>query len=140
MIALDSSVMVTGVVRTDARHDKAMRAIQRAFDSSEGVLVPVHALVETYALITRMPAPHRATPAEAVKALRDTFGVARLAPLSARSAWAVLDGLAGASFGGGLAYDAIILKSAEDAGATVLLTWNLRDYERLSPSIEIRTP
>jgi predicted nucleic acid-binding protein len=140
MIALDSSVMVTGVVRTDERHAKALRAIRGAFDSPEGMLVPVHALVETYAVITRMPAPHRATPAEAVKALRDTFGVARLAPLSARSVWILLDDLAGASFGGGLTYDAIILKSAEDAGATVLLTWNIRDYERLSPRIEIRTP
>lgn len=140
MIAFDSSVIVTAIVKADERHDKAMRAIHRAFDTPEGIVIPVHSLVETYAVITRMPLPHRATPRQAVKALRETFGTARLAPLSARSVWMLLDGLAVGSFGGGIAYDAIILKSAEDAGATALLTWNVRDYERLSPSIEIRTP
>jgi len=120
MIALDSSVMVTGVVRTDERHAKALRAIRGAFDSPEGMLVPVHALVETYAVITRMPAPHRATPAEAVKALRDTFGVARLAPLSARSVWMLLDGLAEASFGAGRGLsDIVYVRVGSGTGAAV---------------------
>ena len=140
MIAFDSSVMVAALRSTDERHHAALRSVHGALEAPEGSILPVHSLVETYSVMTRMPRPHRMNPADAIVLLRKTFGSSKLAPFKARSLWPLLDDLAGADLGGGLTYDAIILKSAEDAGATVLLTWNKRDYERLSPRIEIRTP
>lgn len=140
MIALDSSVMVAALLRSDERHEKALRAVQRALQSPAGVVIPVHAICETFSVITRVPVPLRTDPPEALVALRDTFGAVRLVPLSARSLWPLLEHLADADLGGGLTYDAIILRAAEDAGATALLTLNPRDYERLSPRIAILTP
>ena len=138
MIALDSSVMVAALRSTDDGHQSALRSVNAAIEA--GSILPVHSLVETYSVITRMPRPYRLNPADAIVLLRKTFGSSKLAPFRASSLWPLLDHLAGADLGGGLAYDAIILRSAEDAGAAALLTLNARDYERLSPSIEIRTP
>lgn len=140
MIALDSSVIVAALRSIDDRHDQAMRSLQRALEDPEKIVVPVHSVVETYAVITRIPPPHRMAPADAESLLRKTFASIKLAPLSSRSLWPLLGALAGAELGGGITYDAIILRSAEDAGATVLLTLNPEDYERLSPRLEIRTP
>ncbi len=140
MIALDSSVMVAALRSTDERHQVALRSVQRALEEPEGSVLPAHSLVETFSVITRMPRPHRMNPADAMVLLRKTFGSSKLAPFTARSLWPLLDELAGADLGGGLIYDAMILKSSEDAGATALLTLNPRDFLRLSPRIEIRTP
>src|SRR6476469_3232394 len=140
MIALDSSVIVAAFRSVDARHEAAAKAIHRATTSNEGIVVPLHALVETYAVLTRMPIPYRMSPPDALSLLRDTFGTSRLAPMNVRSLWPLLGGLADADLGGGLTYDAVILRCCEDAGATALLTLNPRDFLRLSPSIEIRTP
>jgi predicted nucleic acid-binding protein len=43
--------------------------------------------------------------------------------------------------GGGIIYDAVIARTAFDAGASVLLTWNTRDFLRVAPpGLEIRQP
>lgn len=140
MIALDSSVIVAALRTVDARHEAAVKAIHRATASKEGIVVPLHSLVETYAVLTRMPIPYRLSPADAFVLIRDTFGTSRLAAMNVRSLWPLLGALAASDLGGGLTYDAMILESCEHAGATALLTLNPRDFLRLSPSIEIRTP
>ena len=66
--------------------------------------------------------------------------MARIASFPSRSVWPLLARLAGEELGGSITYDAAILAAAQDAGATALLTLNPRDFERLSPRIEIITP
>lgn len=135
MIALDSSVIVAALLSWHERHAAAARALERALGS--GVLVPAHALVESYAVMTRLPAPHRLAPADALQLLRENFGEVRIAAHGARSVFPLLTQLAGISLGGGIVYDAVILDTAADAGATSLLTLNARDYERLPERIRI---
>lgn len=140
MIALDSSIMVAALVSWHENHQAAARAVERALSSKEGVIIPSHAMVESYAVLTRLPAPHRLAPATALALLRENFGSTRLAALNARSVWPVLEQLAALSLGGGITYDAIILDAAADGGATSLLTLNERDYERLDGKIRVVTP
>jgi len=43
--------------------------------------------------------------------------------------------------GGGIVYDAAIAEAAFAAGATVLLTWNPKDFLRVAPhGLEVRQP
>jgi predicted nucleic acid-binding protein len=140
MIALDSSVMVAALLSWHEKHHSAARALERALTAKEGVAIPTHALIESYAVMTRLPAPHRLTPADALELLRDNFSSTHLASFNARSAWPVLQKLASDNLGGGIVYDAVILDSAADGGATSLVTLNLRDYERLSGTMRIVAP
>ncbi|HZP91910.1 MAG TPA: PIN domain-containing protein [Burkholderiales bacterium] len=140
MIALDSSVIVAALVSWHERHAQAARAVERALGAKDGVVIPLHALVESLAVLTRLPAPHRLAPADALTLLRENFASTPLAGLHARSAWQVLNRVVANGLGGGITHDAVILESAEDAGATELLTLNERDYERLDPRLSFRTP
>jgi len=88
-------------------------------------------------VMTRLPAPHRLAPADAVALLDDNFKSTRLATLSSRSVGSVLRRLGAANFGGGITYDAIILEAAVEAGAAELLTLNERDYDRLEPRLRV---
>lgn len=137
MIAIDSSVIVAALLSWHESHGPAARALEHALGTKEGVVIPAHALVESYSVLTRLPAPHRLKAADALTLLRENFGQARLAAHAARAVFPMLTELAAASHGGGIVYDAIILDAAAGAGATSLLTLNARDYERLPERLRI---
>ena len=82
------------------------------------------------------------SPAQAREMLVENFfEVAEIPDMTAHRCWAALDELSARSIGGGLLYDAIIAQSCFEAGAKVLLTWNVRDYLRVAPAaLEIRKP
>jgi predicted nucleic acid-binding protein len=136
MIAVDSSVIVAALLTWHDRHDAAARALDRAVASGELVL-PVHALLETYAVLTRLPAPHRISAADALALLEANFAEVRLVSFSSRDAWPMLRRLAGLQLSGGITYDALIVESAKEAKARRLLTLNPRDFERLDAGIEV---
>jgi len=140
MIALDSSVIVAALLSWHNRHEAAARAVERALSSKEGVLIPAHAVIEAFAVLTRLPAPHRLHPAVALELLRENFASVRLATLPARNVWPLVERLSLLGLGGGIAYDAVILDSASEAGATSLLTLNERDYDRLDSGMRISAP
>jgi hypothetical protein len=55
--------------------------------------------------------------------------------------WERIADLARLGFGGGQVYDALIAWCAADAGATVLLTWNLKHFATIaSPDLQVREP
>lgn len=132
MIAVDSSVAIA-----------AFAAWHEANSSARAVLarrprIPAHVLVETYSVLTRMPAPHRA-PADVVVAfLAQAF---RKPPLTLPGGeWLrFLEEVQGAGITGGGIYDALIGATARRARAT-LFTRDRRAssvYERLGVSYEL---
>ncbi|SRR5712691_3111071 len=138
MIALDSSVIVAALLSWHESHPAASRAVERAMAAS--VVIPAHALFESYAVITRLPAPYRLAPSDALTLLRGNFAKTRIAAIHSRNVWPLLEEIASDGLGGGVTYDAIIYKTAAEAGATELLTLNERDYERFAARVAIRTP
>lgn len=137
MIALDSSIIVAALLSWHEKQKAAARAVERALASKEGIVIPSHALVESYAVMTRLPPPHRLAPTDALALLRANFAATRLASITTRGVWPLIERLAAAGLGGGITYDALILESATEAGASALLTLNERDYDRLDPHLEI---
>ena len=137
MIAVDSSVIVAALLRRHENHEAAARALDRALGSADGVVIPAHALIESFSVLTRLPAGYRLAPADALDLLRKNFGSVPLTALPARRVWSVLDHLVDQNLGGGVAYDAVILEAAIDGGAKSLLTSNPRDYEKLRPRLSI---
>jgi predicted nucleic acid-binding protein len=108
----------------------------------EQPVVPVHALLEAYSVLTRSPAPLFVPPEQARRLLVENFfDHAEIPGISAQLAWSEVDELAARSLGGGLLYDAIIAQCCLDAGAELLITWNVRDFLRVAPpALQIREP
>ena len=140
MIAVDTSVVVAALLTWHERHDDAARALGRAMAGREGFILPVHVLLECYAVLTRLPPPHRLSPEDALSLLSANFRDVKLASLASRSVWPLLTRLAGKGIAGGATYDALIMDAARGAGATALLTLNSRDFERFDGGIEVLAP
>lgn len=139
--AFDTSVIVAAVLGWHEHHAAALRALQHAFDRDR-VVVPGPALVESYSVMTRLPAPHRISPADALLLLDETFHAdAVTVALTTGELWRFLRSLPGTQVAGGRAYDAHILACADKAEAKVLWTLNEHDFTALDhPTIEIRRP
>lgn len=133
--------MVAAVCGWHEHHAAAASAIERRLDSGQRLAVPAHALVETYAVLTRLPAPHRLSPADAWALVKGNFvDHATVATLHAGAHVKVLDRLAENGVGGGRSYDAIIGATAVDAGAAELLTFNAKHFDTTGGDIAIIDP
>lgn len=130
VIALDSSCMVAAVCSWHERHAVVAAEIERRLAAGGRLAIPAHALVEAYAVLTRLPAPHRIAPADAWALLSANFvEPATVVAIEGPAHAELLARLAAAGAGGGRTYDALIARQAAAAGAGVLLTLNPRHFE-----------
>ena len=92
--------------------------------------------------MTRLPAPHRLAPADALDLLSGSFEhKAAIVSLGETETWRFLHEAANRGLAGGRAYDALILRCALKGGAARLLALDRRDFERLElAGIELVVP
>jgi len=141
--ALDTSVIVAALLTWHEAHEPALRALVAAAASRRArLLVPAPALVEAYAVMTRLPAPHRVAPADALDLLAGSFQRrADVVALGDAETWQFLHETGGRGVAGGRTYDALIVRCAVKGGAVRLLTLDRRDFERLDlAGIELIVP
>lgn len=101
--------------------------------------MPAHALVESYSVLTRLPAGHRVTPTIAAQLLEASFPGERVLVPSPDLMASLVPRLAEAGIAGGATYDALIGLTAAERGA-LLRTRDRRaaaTYERLEVSFEL---
>ncbi len=132
MIAVDTSVIVAGFASWHEGHSSALAALSRK------PRAPAHVLVETYSVLTRLPAPHRAPAALVAAFLAERFGAPPLV-LPARAHVRLIELAAAAGITGGAIHDALIAATARHARAK-LLTRDRRaaaTYARFDVDFEI---
>jgi predicted nucleic acid-binding protein len=140
LTAADASVLVAAVISWHERHRAAASAVEAAL-ARKALIIPSTALIDAYAILTRLPAQHRLAHADAFHLLRSSFGTARVAGPRTRDTWSMLRRWSVAPVGGSDAYDALLLEIAKEAGAKTLLTFRRSELERLAiPGIEIVEP
>jgi predicted nucleic acid-binding protein len=133
--------MIAAVCGWHERHAAAAAAIERRLAHGDRLVVAAHALAEAYAVLTRLPSPHRLAPADAWTLVKTNFVTsATLATLSGPAHVALLASLAAAGFGGGRTYDALIAAAATHAKADELLTFNPRHFDQVSEGIAVVEP
>ncbi len=103
--------------------------------------MPAPALVEAYAVLTRLPAPHRLSPKDAWALVEANFVTgAIVAALDADGYVELLRGAVHTGVAGGRTYDVVIGHCAHQAGADVLLTFNRRHFEPAPTGLRIVEP
>lgn len=139
--SLDSNCMIAAVCGWHERHAAAAAAIEERFDRGDRLVVAAHAVVEAYAVLTRLPSPHRLAPADAWRLIKVNFVTgATLAALPGAAHIALLDALAASGLGGGRTYDALIAASAAHARVDELITFNPRHFEPTAKGMTIVEP
>jgi predicted nucleic acid-binding protein len=113
-VAADTSVLVAAFASWHEHHDVAFAAIRR-LDA-----VVAHCLLETYSVLTRLPAPHRMTAEVASRYLQGSFGGHRVLGLAPQSQRKLVTSLAKWGITGGAVYDALIAAVCGRARATLL--------------------
>lgn len=140
-LAVDTSCMVAAVCTWHEHHAAVLGEIERRLDAGERLRVPAPALVEAYAVLTRLPAPHRLSPADAWTLLHANFiEPATIVSLGHASYVKLLRRLASAGIAGGKTYDAVIAECARHARADALLTLNPRHFDPAPPNTAVVDP
>ncbi len=134
--------MIAAVCAWHEHHGPAAAEFNRRFACNESMIVAAPALIEAYAVLTRLPPPHRLSPVDAVAILDANFLCSgRLIALDAASYRSLLRAAPKGGIAGGQAYDAVIARCALRAKASTLLTFNQRHFQALAPAgIEIVVP
>lgn len=136
----DTSCLVAAVCSWHEDHEATRSELDRRRVERERLVLAAHSLLETYAVLTRLPAPHRLGEADALTLLEANWGRADVVGLTPREHWEVLKTCRRLGAAGGQTYDALIAACARKAGARTLLTWNRRHFERLAPGLAVLSP
>lgn len=113
MTVADTSVVVAAFASWHERHEAARRALDRGLGLVE------HCALETYSVLTRLPAPHR-TSGEVVREFLKARFPDPFLRLSAARYREFLSALPDRSVTGGAAYDALVAATAADHGAELV--------------------
>ena len=134
--------MIAAVCGWHEHHDPAEQEIARRLRQAEPMVVAAPALVETYAVLTRLPAPHRLSPADALTLLEANFMQAgSIVALDGKSYRALLRRAPDDGIAGGQIYDAVIAACALRIKGTTLLTFNASHFLAFSQrGLEIVVP
>ena len=138
---LDTSCLVAAVCAWHEHHEVTLGDIERRRRSRETPVIAGHSLVESYAVLTRLPAGHRLSAQDALTLLETNWGEAEIVTLAPSEHWKALRAARDQSVAGGAVYDALIAACAVKGRVRTLLTWNLAHFERFAgPGLEVAAP
>ena len=130
--ALDANCMIAAICAWHEFHARAAAELEMRFGQGERMVAVGPALVEAYAVLTRLPAPHRLAPTDALALLDSNFMARRrIVSLDGASYRELLIAAADAGIAGGQTYDAVIAQCVVKAKASVFLTFNPRHFPQL---------
>ena len=113
-VTADTSVLVASFASWHEHHAVAFRAVGLV----DGVIG--HCLLETYSVLTRLPAPHRMTADVVSKYLHLAFGRHAVYGLSPEEQRALVATCAAQGMSGGAVYDAVIAATCARSRARLL--------------------
>jgi predicted nucleic acid-binding protein len=138
-VLLDTSCLVAVALPQHEHHAATVADLARRRAAGQRVVMAAHAVLEAYAVLTRLPPPHRLAPADAIAVLDRNFGKTETVALTGAESWRALRHLAAAEVAGGRVYDRHIAACATKAGVDEILTWNIRHFET-TPGISAVAP
>lgn len=133
--------MIAAICSWHEQHSHAVGEIQKRLQRRERMVTAAPALVEAYAVLTRLPPPHRLSPEDSLGLLEANFikGV-RVIALPAGSYQDLLRQAPKNGVAGGQTYDAVIAMCAIEAKVPTLLTFNPPDFLFAAKQIDIIVP
>ena len=125
--------MVAAVSSWHEHHERAINEIQSRLKKKQRMIVAGHSLIESYAILTRLPAPHRISAKDVSTLLQANFvrNVKTIA-LPASAYRSLLDSTSNGGITGGRVYDVLIAPAARQARAQTLVTFNAPHFEGLA--------
>ena len=142
-IGVDSSVLIAGVHANHPRHAVAATWLIRNIPLHD-LMVTHHSVLESYAVLTRLPGELRLSGSEAKQLLESSIrNNMQVADFNASSIWDYIDSLVNHSAVGGNSYDLFSAEILFQSGAEAIATFNVRhfvEFDSLMPIIDPSQP
>jgi predicted nucleic acid-binding protein len=133
-VLFDTSTLVASSIKSHASHSSALAWLVRAREDAFEAYLSAHTLGELYATLSSYPISPRLSPKASLEIVDQILDVpVHSVQLSTTDYRAVLQSQAALGLAGGSIFDALIAAAAKKVHADVLLTLNLRDFERVWP-------
>lgn len=136
---IDTSCMVSALCSWHEHHEATRAEIERSV-RGDSFLVAAPSLIEAYAVLTRLPAPHRISAQDAWILLDANWGEGEVIALTTTEYWRVLRDCQTEGITGGPAYDAVIAACARKGRVDRILTWNEKHFSRYQGSLAVEAP
>ena len=138
-IGVDSSILIAGVHANHPRHAVAATWLIRNIPLHE-LMIAHHSILESYAVLTRLPGELRLTGSEAKQLLESTIkNNMQVAEFHSYSIWDSIDSLVNHSAVGGHSYDVFSAEILCQSGAEAIATFNTRHFSEFA-SLSIIDP
>jgi len=126
----DTNCIVALLSPRHEHHEHAAREFERRLDAGETLVLAAHTLVETYSVLTRLPAPYRLSPVDCRTLLEANFPpeTVETVALSGEGYRRLIHGAPADNLSGGHIYDAVIAACARLGQVKTLLTFNERHF------------
>ncbi len=141
-IGVDTSCLVPLMSSWHRHHEPTIQCLEDCKRRRCRLVIATHAVLECFSVLTRLPDSLRIPPREAYERMQENlaanFAIVGVDP---DTCWRVLDQTSARELRGGLIYDAIIAHCCAQAGASVLLTWDVQHFLRVAPpGLAVRDP
>jgi len=120
----DTSCLIALLCHWHERHAITLKEMNHRIRAGDTAVLSAHSLVESFAVLTRLPYPYRLSGRDAWELLDANFSKSELVSLTPRQYWGVLKTCRDSGISGGQIYDGVIAACARRAKAKILLTWN----------------
>jgi predicted nucleic acid-binding protein len=133
-VLLDTSVLLAALVRSHPRHAQARPWLVRARAGEIVIVLAAHTLAELHATLTTLPVRPRISPQTAERLRNDNLPeTTEIVALAVDDYRSVVQGAVELGLAGGVIYDALIARAAENGRADRLVTLNESDFRRAWP-------
>ena len=86
----DTSALVAAVSSWHEHHDRTCAEMERRKRGKEELVISAHSLAETYAVLTRLPAPHRLRATDAIALIESNWRATPTVQLTGAEMWSAL--------------------------------------------------
>lgn len=132
-VAIDSNCLVAAVLPQHEHHAATVADLARRRAAGQTIVMAANAVLEAYAVLTRLPPPHRLSASDAIAVLDRNWGAAESFALTGPETWRLLRQHAASGLAGGRIYDGVIAACARKGKAGEILTWNVRHFVGVQP-------
>ena len=136
-VLLDANCLVAAALPQHEHHGVTLADLARRRSAGHTFVLAAHAVLEAYAVLTRLPPPHRLAPADAAAVLDRNWSACESFALTGPETWRLLRQQATSGSGGGRVYDAAIAACGRKGKADELLTWNVRHFGGAQPPVAV---
>ncbi len=131
-IFCDTNVLVAGVVSRHPHYEAARPVLERVVQKKDAGFVATHSLAETYAVLTRLPAPNRVPASIAWPLLENLVENFSVISLGQKDYLKALEEGSRNGVEGGRIYDMLLLAAAAKAGVDRIYTFNVSHFHELA--------